>query len=88
MYIESGKWCLTDVYLTWEMVFDWCILKVGNGVLLFLVPNVELSPLCSPNVRPGPPVLEAQVLSCNLADVIKRLEVGGACDHSTISSLF
>ena len=37
MYFGSGKWCLTDVFWKWEMVFDWCILKVGNGVWLMYI---------------------------------------------------
>ncbi|CAL1526022.1 unnamed protein product [Lymnaea stagnalis] len=36
----------------------------------YLVPNVELSPLCSANFRPGPPGELAQVLSQNMADLI------------------
>uniref|UniRef100_A0A0B7BAI8 Ribosomal RNA-processing protein 43 n=1 Tax=Arion vulgaris TaxID=1028688 RepID=A0A0B7BAI8_9EUPU len=38
----------------------------------FIVPNVELSPLCSPNFRPGPPGEQAQVLSQNMADLIAK----------------
>ncbi|CAG5135188.1 unnamed protein product [Candidula unifasciata] len=36
----------------------------------FIVPNVELPPLCSSNFRPGPPGEQAQVLSQTMADVI------------------
>ncbi|GAA5955148.1 hypothetical protein JCM21900_001625 [Sporobolomyces salmonicolor] len=36
----------------------------------FIVPNVDLSPLCSPLFRPGPPPDEAQVLSARLRDVL------------------
>ncbi|GAA5984434.1 hypothetical protein JCM11641_000136 [Rhodosporidiobolus odoratus] len=36
----------------------------------FIVPNVDLSPLCSPLFRPGPPADEAQVLSSRLRDVL------------------
>ncbi|BGP13296.1 hypothetical protein JCM10213_004934 [Rhodosporidiobolus nylandii] len=36
----------------------------------FIVPNVDLSPLCSPLFRPGPPADEAQVLSARLRDVL------------------
>ncbi|GFN79428.1 exosome complex component rrp43 [Plakobranchus ocellatus] len=35
------------------------------------IPNVELSPLCSPNFRPGPPGEQAQVLSQNMDDLLK-----------------
>lgn len=35
-----------------------------------VVPNVDLSPLCSPLFRPGPPADEAQVLSSRLRDVL------------------
>lgn len=33
----------------------------------FMVPNVELPPLCSPRFRPGPPSEEAQVMTCFVA---------------------
>uniref|UniRef100_A0A1L8DXY1 Ribosomal RNA-processing protein 43 n=1 Tax=Nyssomyia neivai TaxID=330878 RepID=A0A1L8DXY1_9DIPT len=36
----------------------------------YVVPNVELTPLCSPKFRPGPPTDEAQVLSKNLMDIL------------------
>ncbi|KAH9507922.1 Exosome complex component RRP43 [Bulinus truncatus] len=36
----------------------------------YLVPNVELSPLCSTNFKPGPPCELAQVLSQNMADFL------------------
>ncbi|GAA5876042.1 hypothetical protein JCM1840_002755 [Sporobolomyces johnsonii] len=36
----------------------------------FIVPNVDLSPLCSPLFRPGPPPDEAQVLSARLRDIL------------------
>ncbi|GAA5826297.1 hypothetical protein JCM11251_007246 [Rhodosporidiobolus azoricus] len=36
----------------------------------FIIPNVDLSPLCSPLFRPGPPADEAQVLSSRLRDVL------------------
>jgi hypothetical protein len=36
----------------------------------FTVPNVDLSPLCSPLFRPGPPADEAQVLSSRLRDIL------------------
>ncbi|GAA6064156.1 hypothetical protein JCM10212_004737 [Sporobolomyces blumeae] len=36
----------------------------------FLVPNVDLGPLCSPSFRPGPPSDEAQVLSSRLHDIL------------------
>lgn len=35
----------------------------------YIVPNVELSPLCSSKFRPGPPSEQAQVLS-KLVDII------------------
>lgn len=35
----------------------------------YIVPNVELSPLCSPKFRPGPPSEQAQVLS-KLIDIV------------------
>ncbi|XP_060532147.1 exosome complex component RRP43-like isoform X2 [Cylas formicarius] len=36
----------------------------------FLVPNLELPPLCSPKFKPGPPSEEAQVLTQLIADII------------------
>ncbi|XP_055695315.1 exosome complex component RRP43-like [Lutzomyia longipalpis] len=36
----------------------------------YVVPNIELTPLCSPKFRPGPPTDEAQVLSKNLMDIL------------------
>ncbi|XP_053680341.1 exosome complex component RRP43-like [Anopheles nili] len=38
----------------------------------FLVPNIELSPVSSPTLRPGPPCDEAQVCSRTLADAISN----------------
>ncbi|XP_002733208.1 exosome complex component RRP43-like [Saccoglossus kowalevskii] len=37
----------------------------------FVVPNVDLPPLCSPRFRPGPPSEQAQVVSQFIADVLK-----------------
>lgn len=36
----------------------------------YVVPNVELTPLCSPKYRPGPPTDEVQVFSKNLMDIL------------------
>jgi exosome complex RNA-binding protein Rrp42 (RNase PH superfamily) len=38
----------------------------------FLIPNVELPPLCSPKFRPGPPTEQAQVATQLVADIIKN----------------
>ncbi|KAK7097966.1 exosome complex component RRP43-like [Littorina saxatilis] len=38
----------------------------------YLVPNVELSAVCSPQFRPGPPSEQAQVLSQFVANVLKN----------------
>ncbi|CAH0560452.1 unnamed protein product [Brassicogethes aeneus] len=38
----------------------------------FIVPNLELPPLCSPKFKPGPPSDQAQVLSQLIADIIKN----------------
>lgn len=40
----------------------------------FLIPNVELPPLCSLKFRPGPPTDQAQVLTKLIFDVIKNSE--------------
>lgn len=39
---------------------------------LFLVPDVDLPPLCSARFRPGPPGEEAQAVSQFIADVIEK----------------
>ncbi|XP_068456677.1 exosome complex component RRP43 [Clinocottus analis] len=44
----------------------------GKG---YIVPNVDLPPLCSSQFRPGPPGEQAQVASQFLADVIESSEV-------------
>lgn len=44
----------------------------GKG---YIVPNVDLPPLCSSRFRPGPPGEEAQAASQFLADVIESSEV-------------
>ncbi|KAJ8978305.1 hypothetical protein NQ317_008177 [Molorchus minor] len=38
----------------------------------FVVPNLELPPLCSPKFRPGPPSDQAQVLTQLIADIIEN----------------
>lgn len=37
----------------------------------FLIPNIDLTPLCSPKYRTAASSDEAQVLTCNLNDLIK-----------------
>ncbi|RIA82903.1 exosc8 protein [Glomus cerebriforme] len=41
----------------------------------YLVPNVDLSPICSPRFKPGPPSEQAQVLSENLNKLLKISKV-------------
>eukprot|EP00112_Aurelia_sp_Birch-Aquarium-sp1_P017878 Seg419.4 transcript_id=Seg419.4/GoldUCD/mRNA.D3Y31 product="Exosome complex component RRP43" protein_id=Seg419.4/GoldUCD/D3Y31 len=41
----------------------------------YIVPNVELPPLCSPKFRPGPPSEQAQVLSQFLLDTVQNSEL-------------
>ena len=38
----------------------------------FSVPNVELSPLCSPHFRSGPPGEQAQVMSQFMLEVVNQ----------------
>lgn len=38
----------------------------------FIIPNIELSPLCSPKFRPGAPTEEAQVCAKALSDLIEN----------------
>jgi len=48
----------------------------------FLIPNVDLSPICSPNYRPGPPPDSAQVLSetiFKILNVSKIIDLKGLC---------
>ncbi|XP_005090783.1 exosome complex component RRP43 [Aplysia californica] len=44
--------------------------RYGRPTEGYIVPNVELSPLSSPNFRPGPPPEQAQVLSQNMVDFL------------------
>lgn len=37
----------------------------------FLIPNIDLTPLCSPKYRPSSTNDDSQVLTCNLNDLIK-----------------
>lgn len=46
--------------------------KVAEPTKGFIVPNIELSPVCSPKYRPGAPTEEAQVYSQNLAEIIQN----------------
>ena len=46
--------------------------KCINLKFVYLVPNVDLPPLCSSRFRPGPPGEQAQVLSQFVADVISK----------------
>ncbi|XP_072040449.1 exosome complex component RRP43-like [Amphiura filiformis] len=41
----------------------------------FIVPNVDLPPLCSSSFKPGPPSEQAQVVSQLIADVIESAKV-------------
>lgn len=41
-------------------------------LMYFIVPNVDLSPICSPRFKPGPPSEQAQVLSENLNKLLKK----------------
>lgn len=38
----------------------------------YIVPNVELSPLCAPHFRPGPPGEQAQVMSQFMLDILNN----------------
>ncbi|CAI2171870.1 12491_t:CDS:2 [Funneliformis geosporum] len=41
----------------------------------YLVPNIDLSPICSPRFKPGPPSEQAQILSENLNKLLKNPKV-------------
>ncbi|XP_046852927.1 exosome complex component RRP43-like isoform X2 [Xenia sp. Carnegie-2017] len=48
----------------------------------FIVPNIDLSALCSPRFRPGPPSEQAQVISQFIADTIsnsKMIDLEALC---------
>ncbi|XP_076178085.1 exosome complex component RRP43 [Ptiloglossa arizonensis] len=38
----------------------------------YIIPNIELSPLCSPKFRPGPPSDQAQVISKTIENILKN----------------
>ncbi|XP_053987764.1 exosome complex component RRP43-like [Hylaeus volcanicus] len=38
----------------------------------YIIPNIELSPLCSPKFRPGPPSDQAQVISKIIENILKN----------------
>ncbi|XP_025829734.1 exosome complex component RRP43-like [Agrilus planipennis] len=40
----------------------------------FIIPSVELPPLCSSKFKPGPPSVEAQIATRLLADIIENSE--------------
>jgi len=40
--------------------------------MLYIVPNVEISAICSPKFKPGPPSEEAQVYSEQLYQLLKK----------------
>uniref|UniRef100_A0A8C4QB90 Ribosomal RNA-processing protein 43 n=1 Tax=Eptatretus burgeri TaxID=7764 RepID=A0A8C4QB90_EPTBU len=55
------------------------LVKIGNTTVVCgvkgVIPNVDLSPLCSARFRPGPPCEQAQVAGQFLADVITSSEL-------------
>lgn len=48
-----------------------CTPKPENNKEGFLIPNIELSPLCSPKFKPGPPSEEAQIATQLIADIVR-----------------
>ncbi|XP_076667794.1 exosome complex component RRP43 [Andrena cerasifolii] len=50
----------------------------------YVVPNVELSPLCSPKFRPGPPSDQAQVISKTIDNILwnsAAIDLKSLCIH-------
>lgn len=50
----------------------------------YVIPNVELSPLCSPKFRPGPPSDQAQVISKTIENVLRNsvaIDLTDLCVH-------
>ena len=83
---QNSSLCFGSGYANTENSFyiylNHCILLPKNTSYLyiyltkkvFLVPNLELPPLCSPRFRPGPQSEQAQVLSQFIADTITKWE--------------
>ncbi|KXJ26502.1 exosome complex component RRP43 [Exaiptasia diaphana] len=46
----------------------------------YIVPNIDLPPLCSPHFRPGPPNEQAQVLNQFFADIITNSQMINLAD--------
>ncbi|CAG8626631.1 11524_t:CDS:2 [Dentiscutata erythropus] len=49
--------------------------KFNSPLEGYLVPNIDLSPICSPKFKPGPPGELAQVISENLNNLLKSASV-------------
>lgn len=49
--------------------------KVESPDCGFVIPNVGLSPLCSPKFRPGPPSVQAQVITKLIDDILTNSQV-------------
>lgn len=48
--------------------------EIYHSIIICLVPNVDLPPLCSSRFRPGPPGEQAQACSQFIAELIERFD--------------
>lgn len=60
------------LYILFELALfqEFAVPKAERPHEGFLIPNVELLPLCSPKFRPGPPSDEAQLITKLLANIM------------------
>lgn len=49
-----------------------CIPRTEKPNEGYLIPNIDLPPLCSPKFKPGPPSDQAQIYTKVLADIIQN----------------
>lgn len=63
MYVSKTNYSLPLFCIRWSIF------------LLIIVPNVELSPMCSPQFRPGIPGEQARVLSQFMLEVMKKYDL-------------
>lgn len=60
-----------DIYVSQKFQLFFILIR-WSTFFLIIVPNVELSPMCSPHFRPGMPGEQARVLSQFMLEVMKK----------------
>ncbi|XP_076244440.1 exosome complex component RRP43 isoform X2 [Calliopsis andreniformis] len=58
--------------------------KIESPECGYIIPNVELSPLCSPKFRPGPPSDQAQIISKTIENILRNsatVDLKDLCIH-------